>query len=185
MSKIVVVDAPEVGHEWQTQVPVGPEGIWWRLKAICYNITTSAVAGNRTSRLKVMASPAQPPGFVNMDDAYAGIAQAPAAAAANSTVRYLATEMGELSGFANQFMTLPHDFRVPPGHYIGSQTGAFDVGDQYSAIRLYVEEWVFEPPGERTSNIGDASDAYRVDVIKLNKTMERVAQLLEAQQATP
>lgn len=80
---------------------------------------------------------------------------------------------------------LPRGLMLKPSERIGTETFNIDVADQYSGIVVLLQQWVYEPPAERSSNIGDENDAHRVDTIKLTKAMERIAELLEAQQATP
>jgi len=195
MQRLVTVDTPEAGKDWFIQVPTVPEGIWWRLKTILFRFATSATVANRLPRVSVAT--ALDGGGINggiVPNTSYVVTSASAAQVAGAANDYVAQELGEFPAAAGNvgafLFTLPQDIRVQPGHYIGTFTGGMDrtpvTGDQYAAIRLLVEEWVYEPAGERSPNIGDGSG--RVDTInigKLNDTLERMAQLLEAQTATP
>lgn len=182
LTRLFSSETPPVGKEWKIQVPTTPEGVFWRVKSLTYVMTTSAAVANRRAGLLFSATDEGGGG----ERSYLRTG-CDANIIAASAVVVCAAEGGELSvlNSPQQNMTLPIDLRIPPGHYVRSSTLALDPGDQLSAATLMVEEWLYEPPAERSSNIGDASDANRVDVINLNRTMERIAQLLEAQQATP
>lgn len=186
MTRLVTAENPDPGKNWKVQVPTTPEGVWWRLKAAAFNLLTSGTVNTRSPRLFIAsADVTQLPGTVEQLQGSYVVNNALATQAAAVEGFYFFYEGSTKSGAGSAQGDLPSDMRIQPGHYIGSICGLLDATDQFRCVRLLIEEWLYEPPAERTSNIGDASDANRVDVIKLNKTMERIAQLLEAQQATP
>lgn len=172
-------ETPAAGKEFIFTFPQGPEGVWYELLNFLVQVDLSAVAGNRNFTFHLD----------NGAERYArwGSAQSEVATA---QVEFIAYPGGQPSILINpirkgQLMALPI-VRVPPGHRITSETAALDVGDQYRGLRILVQEWVYEPAGERSPNIGDGSG--RVDTIafdELNKTLVRLAELMEAQQATP
>lgn len=206
---IVNVDPPGAGKDWVVQVPTTPEGVWWRLKSIVFTLLTDATAGNRQVTLYVGDS---------ADGGAAGVRLTPGGAYAgicsgfqeqpNRAYHYV---YGEDQGHPFDVGTgappsqvisisLPHDFRVAPGHFIGTFTRgaptvgtsiggtvtALAAGDSFVGIRLCVEEWIYEPAGETAPNAGDGSN--RVDFVKLDETLGRLAKVLETLQsvtATP
>lgn len=189
MTRLVGIESPDIGKNWKIQVPSTPEGVWWRLKAVAWNLLTSATVATRSPRLFIGAS--------DFTDASRTVVEQ--LQGAHVVINHNQTQAANLEGFfffyegcaktaANAAQTeLPHDLRIQPGYFVGSICGAMDqtaiTGDQFRCIRLLVEEWIYEPPGERTPNAGDGSD--RVDFVKLNGTLERLAGLLESAQATP
>jgi len=182
---IVDVPTPDIGSDWSVKVPDQPEGIWWRIKSMTLAFSTSAVVGNRFSRF-FYAPFTAPLAGDKLSAAYV-ITEPNAQTPAGTTSFLSCAEGGQLGAFGSKYFILPHDLRVPPGHVFSVITSNLDVGDQYKAIKLCVEEWMYEPPGEQSPNAGDGSG--RVDVVKLNETMCRVEKLLqraiEASVATP
>lgn len=178
MQHLLSADAPAAGKEWSLEMPTVPEGVHFRIKSVMYNFTTSVAVANRASTLVYAAG----------QQIYARMTS-PTVQAASIVGQYSfyeARNSNNISPTAASILVgipLAFDGRVRAGQRIGSQTELIDVGDQYSQIVVVAEEWIYEPPGERSPHIGDGSD--RVDTVKLNKTMERIAQLLEAQTATP
>jgi len=170
---------PQPGKEFVFTFPQGPEGLFYGIENFLVQVDLSAVAGNRNFTFHLD----------NGAERYArwGSAQSEVATA---QVEFIAYPGGQPSILINptrkgQLLAMPM-VRVPPGHRISSETAALDVGDQYKGLRILVTEWVYEPPAERSPNIGDGSG--RVDTISFeafNKTMQKLAELLEAQQATP
>lgn len=172
-------ESPPAGKEFVFTFPQGPEGVFYQILNFLVQVDLSAVVGNRNFTF-------------HLDSGAERYARwgSPNSEVATAQVEFIAYPDATPSILINptrkgQTMTLPPDLRIPPGHRITSETAALDAGDQYKGLRILVNEWLYEPAGERTSNIGGESDAHRVDTVKLTAAMERIAQLLEAQQATP
>lgn len=172
-------ETPGAGKEFAFTFPQGPEGVWYEILNFMVQVNLSAVVGNRnfTFHLDNGAERYARWGSANSEIATAQV-EFLAYPGCTASVLINPTRKGQ------QF-SMPV-LRVPPGHRITSETGALDAGDQYLGLRVLVQEWVYESAGERVPNVGDGSG--RVDTIKmdtLNKTLERLAQLLESQTATP
>lgn len=182
--RIVNIDTPAPGTDWFVTVPTVPEGIWWRLKSCFFSLLTSVAVANRSARVNVC------PGGDASILPYMQVGS-PALVPAATIARWAFSEgvpevaTADPAIQINREASFPVDFRVQPGHIVRSSVFGLQAADQISGVQLVIEEWVYEPAGERTSNIGDEHDATRVDTIKLTKAMEKIAQLLEAQQATP
>lgn len=149
LHRIINVDPPGVGQEWSVQVPQVPEGIWWRVKAVTARFAASAVAGNRSFRVLVDTG--------NPGNVYAVGAQSSNVAAgvtAEITLEESMNPSGLMLGVAgvpvNRIVgPWPFDVRIAPGHFVRSETGVIDTtpvtGDQYSGVRLLVQELIYVP----------------------------------------
>jgi hypothetical protein len=145
VQRFLEVPTPAVGVDWVMQVPQLPAGIWWRPKSIVWKLQTSAVVANRRTRLLYAATPLGSAGFpASLDLAYM-FTQPSANQAASSLLSYCASESGELNSTFSSVMTLPFDLRLAPGHFIGVSTENLDVADQFSGIRLLVQELTYLP----------------------------------------
>lgn len=108
---------------------------WWRFRAVRFTFTTSAVVANRFVTVDV-CDPEGTAWIRNPSLAFqaAGVAQEYDFSDRNIGVSGLAA--------VPQFAHLDPTF-VPPGWQLRLNAVALDVGDAFSAIRLYVEK--FEP----------------------------------------
>lgn len=108
---------------------------WWRFRAVRFVLTTSAVVANRFVTVDFCDPEGTP--WIRCP--------APAVQAAGLVQEYdFAKRNIPVSGLAGQpmFSDLDQTF-VPPGWQLKINVGAIDVGDQLSAIRLYVGK--FQP----------------------------------------
>lgn len=139
LQRVVPVESPAAGKEWELMVAQVPEGVWWRVKAVAFRFVASAVVANRQPRVQYRSG----------SDAYyeAGFPSVPQAAGV--TMDYFFAELDASTSpatFTEMNRALPFDFRLQPGHIIGSRTDGLDVGDQYRNVRLYVQEYIYVPP---------------------------------------
>lgn len=184
-------DNPGAGREWSIEIPEGPEGVRYQPLSVIYTLTTSAVAGNRATTLcyaSGVAAGSGQSGLVNVFVRSGGASVQIASSAIrfcyliHSPRNVISDALG--NGFRSDY--LPPSIFLKPGDRIGSESFGLDAGDVYTGIMVVLQTWVYESPADRSPQIGDGSG--RVDTInvgKLNETLERLAQLLEAQQATP
>jgi len=133
-AQAVTIGNPAAGTDWSQTVPTNAR---WELVAASALLTTSAVVANRQPRL--IADDGATPVFE---------AASPVAITAGLAIResWGAGAGGPVSA---DILTggavssgLPNDLYLPAGFRVRSATGAIDVGDQWSAIRLYVREWI-------------------------------------------
>lgn len=148
LQRLVTVDAPGPGQEWVVTVPTVPEGIWWRIKGIAYQFTTSAVAGARQPRViyKASAERGQRSGAWFGDF---GGSTTQGASLSSLASWYELLPPGAPPAFGTSFhfdVALPFDVRLQPGWSVGSQTENMDAADQYSGIVLLVQEMIYVPP---------------------------------------
>jgi hypothetical protein len=126
--KRILVVQPVAGGEWLYK-HTGPS--WILLRSITWKLVTSAVVATRASRLQVKFGTdlvAQfPPG---------------ATQAASLTVQYTASDCGLTSGDpATALVGLSNSMVLGDNISVGSSTANIDVGDQYSLIAIYGEEF--------------------------------------------
>lgn len=126
--KRILVVQPALGAEWLYKHS-GPS--WILLRAITWKLVTSAVVATRASRLQVKFGTdlvAQfPPG---------------ATQAASLTVQYTASDCGLTSGDTTTALVgLSNSLILGDNMSVGSATNLIDVGDQYSAIAIFGEEF--------------------------------------------
>jgi hypothetical protein len=124
----ILVSQPVAGAEWLYKHN-GPS--WLVLRAVTWQLVTSAVAGARAARLQLKFGTdlvAQfPPG---------------ATQAASLTVVYTASDCGLTSGDpATLLVGLSNSVILTDNMSVGSNRTNGDVGDQYSAITIYCEEF--------------------------------------------
>jgi len=126
--KLIVVPNPLVGHDWQ--YPISGAS-WYLLRTAIMNLTTSAVVANRGVAL-----------VLKYTGILCGSFSAVAVQAAGSTFAYSIGSVSITTGVAG-FVPVPTpDFLIiKDGMSIGSQTVLLDVGDQFSSIALFVEEF--------------------------------------------
>lgn len=140
-----VIDSPLIGPGWlhsvnQAAPAAGadititvPANTRWRVISGLASLVTSAVVANRTVQLL-------------MDDGATNYARASATVAQTATL----TQFYELIGITLQGNNLgsvlyvpgPAGAILPAGHRIKTLTIGLDVGDQWSATELLVEEWL-------------------------------------------
>lgn len=146
LQRLFGADTPPVGVEWTFQVPQVPEGVWWRIKAISYRLTTSAVVANR------LTHPLYKTGRGGQVYAIGFDAQA---IVANADVVIHAHELSPSGGSigtpgagqqARHVMPLPYGILVPAGFVVESETYSLDAGDAYTDIRVLAQEYIYVPP---------------------------------------
>lgn len=101
----------------------------WLLHAIAVSLTTDATVANRIVRLQIQ----NPDGTVILESEDA------AAQAASTTVRYSFGNWG--FNPTSPRMALPLPILLPPGARIVTSTAALQVGDNFGAPLLLVEDW--------------------------------------------
>lgn len=185
-TRLITIDTPPVGTDWLITVPSVPEGIWWEPKSIFFATLNDATVQNRIARINIVASADF---FAFPYVQFGAVTPVPASTLGRFAFGQ-AMPLGLIDnagvGQVNQQASIPFGLRIPSGHSIRSSMSGKTAGDQLNTISLLVDEWVYEPAGERTPNIGDGSA--RVDTIsftEFSETMKRIAELMEAQQATP
>lgn len=128
--RIVTVPSPAAGAEWSTKPPAGSV---WLIQTLTARLTTSAVVANRMPRVLYSDSDAE---FYRLPQSQVVVA---------STVLVLELARGLTTSFGQiDVQTWSYAPLLPlpllGSWQIGSTTTLIDVGDQWSAIRLYVLE---------------------------------------------
>lgn len=124
----VDVANPAAGVEWSLTVPVGQR---YRLETLFFLFQTSAVVANRIAKIDIKNASG---GIV-----WEGGNQS--ALAASGVYRVSGLRLGpyaQASGGGVPIQVPLPDLWLPPGFVVTTNTGAIDVGDQYSVIRLMV-----------------------------------------------
>lgn len=129
----VLTADPAAGAELTHTVPAGK---YWRLISCRYTLTTNAVAGTRASQLVIA------------DDAGNTLIQLPSAGTQPISVTYgynWAAVGWAVGQQANQMLMGIPDLVLAPGYVIKTVTASKDAGDDYSAARLLVVEYGWQP----------------------------------------
>lgn len=130
MHILVAVTNPAAGAEWIHTVPTGK---FWRIRSILHRLTTDATVANRESRLNI------DDGVFNLWQSQNDIAQT-----ASTGVYYNYApgcgigEVASPSSDSRQY-SLPALILLP-GYRIRSTTVGIVAGDQYTNIRIMVDE---------------------------------------------
>ena len=126
----ILATNPAAGVEWSQIVPPGAR---WRIRGIRATLVTSAVVANRLPSLVI-------------DDGVNTLMQieSPNPEAAGGAVVYnFIPDIPYLPLVTSQQpVFLPPDLQLEPGWHIKSSTGSLDAADQWSNIRLTIEEWL-------------------------------------------
>lgn len=121
---------PAAGAEFTETVPANTR---WRVISLLVSLVTSATVASRL------------PLFYVDDGATTVFVAAPSATqAASSTVSYLLSGIGvhgSLGGVMGVSLPLD-DFYLSAGYRLGATTFSLQVGDNYGAPQLHVEEWI-------------------------------------------
>lgn len=122
---------PAAGADIVNTVPTNAR---WRPIAFQYALTTSAAVGNRTSEV-LLAD--------NLGNAFFQNTQSPAQAASTAVV-YNWSNLTNITAvvLGQTLNALPPGVFLEPGWQINTVTNGILAGDQYSGIRLCVEEWI-------------------------------------------
>lgn len=126
--KRILVSQPATGAEWLYKHS-GPS--WILLRAITWKLVTSAVVATRASRLQLKFGTDL-------------VAQFPPSAtqAASLTVQYTASDCGLTGGDSTTVLVgLSNSLILGDNMSVGSATNLIDVGDQYSLIAIFGEEF--------------------------------------------
>lgn len=135
----IIIDNPAAGADWSI---TPTHGGLWLVRSVVATLATSAVAGNRTPRLR--ASDGTNVWFITIP----GGVQAP-----STTVDYGAFPGSPASspGGLTALYAWPTDgLRLPVGHSLASSTVTIDAGDQWSAIAIEVLEFPSVGPAHPT-----------------------------------
>lgn len=140
--KAIAVPQPAAGAEWTM---AAPGHATWRIVGLRYTLVTDANVANRVSTLIV-------------DDQTDSLLQIPAGAvqAAGATQIYAGYAGSPSASLATAPWLLPcpsDGLVLLPGFRLRSSTVAIQVGDQYGAIRLYVEEYPNGPDTRRLPTV--------------------------------
>lgn len=130
LMRSVTVANPAAGAEFSQAVPAG---VHWILRSVKAVLTSSAVAGNRVARLKIAD------GAANV--LILSSANVNQAASLAFTFNWFNGAFPSAAGPTVE-VGIPGDLRLLPTWTIGTLTTLIDVGDQYSAIVLGVEEFI-------------------------------------------
>jgi hypothetical protein len=170
--KLIVPDNPPAGREWLIRLPPAPEEVWWKPLVISFTLQTSAAVANRNSRVLYLATSKTVIGA-----AFAGTDQA-----ASLTYEYTFSITGQHQTSLTPPTTplrylapLPHEVMLRPGHEVQSETSLINAADQYSNVRMLVEEWVNEYVSDDPVGRDPAAT-----MEQLLAAMERVAMALES-----
>lgn len=180
--QVLNVESPPAGSNWNLALPQNPEGVWWRVVSVAFTLITDVTVINRFQRVVYRQGGTDGPVYAITGNPTAIVA------ASNITCIYGEGYTAVLgAGGPVNAAPLPTDLRARAQDAVGSAIANLQAGDTMIGIRLVVEEWVYEEPGQFAPNVGDGSN--RVDVAKLNGTMERLESLLQkvagAFEATP
>lgn len=167
--RLLTIDPPVAGKDWAIEMPQGPEGVQYEPLVMSAIITDSAGVANRNFNF-----------FADNGAARYARWGSPNSEVANATVEFVHFPAASVAILINptrkgQQGSMPW-LRMPPGHRIVSETGNMDAADQWTGIRVLVQEWLYEPPGEFVPNAGDG--AGRVDVAQLDGTLREVNEKL-------
>lgn len=124
----IAIANPAAGADWFTQVP---SGVRWRVRGLTARLTTSAVAGARAVALKL-----QDAGVLEWTIIGPANNQGPSQGVTYSWAPGLTPAF-----VLDQTIGLPADVIMPALFVMQTQTVGMDVGDQWSAIRLLIEEY--------------------------------------------
>lgn len=110
-----------------------PTGARWKLLALWANLTTDGTAANRQVRFRF-----------NVAGTFMAAVIAPSAATSNLTVVYSVTPSGEGRNLTDVYTTpaLPYGFFLSGGDTIDTDTFNLQAADQWTALRVYAEEWI-------------------------------------------
>lgn len=138
----VQVPTPAVGQEWSIACP--GEAIW-RVLMLRFRFVTSAVVDNRIVSLRV-------------DDTTDAFLQLPSSnvETANSDQQYSSFPGAQAASLVATAWILPmptDGIVLLPGFRLRSETRLIDVGDQYSAIRMLVEQYPTGPQKRATPTV--------------------------------
>jgi hypothetical protein len=89
----------------------------------------------------------------------------------NLNLLYSFAENFPIFGAASNFGPLAFGLKIPGGHRVGSNTVLIDAGDQYSAIRLVVQELIYVPPVDYISGIPDALKQLADSQLRVEKAL--------------
>lgn len=124
----ILVNQPALGAEW---LYTHSGRSFLLIRSVFWQFVTSATVATRASRLQVKLGPdivaRYPPG---------------ATQAASLTVTYTASDCGLTSGdAATVLVALNSQFILRDNMTLASNTGNLQVGDQYSLVAIYAEEF--------------------------------------------
>lgn len=145
----VFIASPAAGAEWSFVVP---GGVTWEVIAVRAAFVTSAVVATRIPELD----------FTDADAKILGRIPPPATQVASTSTNILWNRgfgdhlnSGGISGAA-----LPFDLPLSSGYTLRSNTFAIDVGDQWSAIVLFVREWDVTALMQEVEELDEQFQAY-------------------------
>ncbi len=125
----LTVPNPAAGADWSQVVP---HDVNWKLVAVTYIFTASAIVANRAPRLEL----ADTLGIMLWRGESANVQ------VASTAITYVGSAKGDPQLLdPNRAILTPVDFWLPRNFILRTATGSIDAGDQFSAIRLFVEEW--------------------------------------------
>lgn len=126
--RLILVQQPGAGVEWIYKHG-GPS--WLIVRSVTWKLVTSAVVANRASRLQMKVGPDLAAQYVPT-----GVQ------AASLTVTYTAADCGITSGDpASISVGISSQLILADNMSLGSNTSNIDVGDQYSLVAIYGEEF--------------------------------------------
>jgi hypothetical protein len=126
--KVITIQTPKAGQEW-LYTHSGPS--WFVIASAVATFTTSAVVANRSVTVAVKYTGV-------LCGVFAGVIQQTAGQVLTYTISPAAQSIAS-SGLVP--IVIPDSYVIKDAMTIGTLTPAIDVGDQYSAIALYVYEF--------------------------------------------
>lgn len=127
--RLLQVPTPAAGADWLATVPGGRQ---WRILAGRWRLVTSAIVANRSPGTQIQVDGI--PIFENLLQS----SLAASSTADLSSIDNSVNAVGQWVG--SKWLAYIPGIWLSPGMAIGSETVLMDVGDQYSNIRLYIEE---------------------------------------------
>jgi hypothetical protein len=128
LPKVIPISNPKVGQEW-IYTHSGPS--WFVIASAVAFFTTSAVVANRGVNIQVKYT-----GI--LCGAFASVLQQTASQTLNYTISPASQSIAS-SGLVP--IVIPDSYVIKDAMTIGTVTSSIDVGDQWSAIALYVYEF--------------------------------------------
>lgn len=141
VQRILTVPNPAAGEDW---VLTFPGGAWWRILTGNFILTASAAVANRAVNID----------YLDGATRFAAVAAQVVQTAGQTRIIGVSTQgpQGGAAGILTTNLLLP-DLVLPAGYVVRSRTDNLDGADQFSQIRLLVEEIDLGPYGAALESI--------------------------------
>lgn len=131
---VLLITQPGAGADWAATVPSNAR---WKLRCGRAVLATDAVAANRYASLVIQAAPGGLAIVYQVSDP-----GAPIVAGDNKTLSFGAASVPLLAGQPLRVWNIPPGVLMLAGWSVASSTAGLDAGDQWSLVRIEVEEWL-------------------------------------------